>query len=103
MSTPEQLSFLPPPPFSPTWPTRNTLEDKALALLLAGRLIDHPEFEGACGSWRLAAVVFNLRALGWPIDTIATPAPTDQRPGRTVALYRLPSKYAALALAGGAA
>jgi len=102
MSTPEQLSFLPPPPFSPTWPTRNTLEDKALALLLAGRLIDHPEFEGDCGSWRLAAVVFNLRALGWPIDTIPTPAPTDKRPGRTVALYQLPSKYAAQALAGGA-
>ena len=92
-----QLSFLPPLPFCPTWPTKHTLEDEALALLLAGRLIDHPEFEGDCGSWRLAAVVFNLRALGWPIDTILTPAPTDRHPGRTVALYHLPSKYAALA------
>jgi hypothetical protein len=102
MSTPEQLSFLPPAPFCPAWPTKHTLEDKALALLMAGRLLDHPEFEGDCGSWRLAAVVFNLRALGWPIDTIPTPSPTDKRPGRTVALYRLPSKYAAQALAGGA-
>ena len=100
--TGEQLSFLPEPPFNPTWPTKHTLEDKALALLLAGRAIDHPEFEGDCGSWRLAAVIFNLRALGWPIDTCPTPAPTDKRPGRTVALYRLPTKYAAQALAGGA-
>ena len=29
----EQLSFLPPPPFSPTWPTRGTLADKALGML----------------------------------------------------------------------
>lgn len=94
-----QLSFLPPPPFNPTWPTKHTLADKALALLLAGRAIDHPEFEGDCGSWRLAAVVFDLRALGWPIETVTTPEPTQARPGRTVALYHLPSKYAAQALA----
>lgn len=31
----EQLSFLPPPPFCPTWPTRGTLADRALALLMA--------------------------------------------------------------------
>lgn len=101
-STGEQLSFLPPAPFCPAWPTKHTLEDKALALLMAGRLLDHPEFEGDCGSWRLAAVVFNLRALGWPIDTIPTPSPTDKRPGRTVALYHLPAKYIAQALAEGA-
>jgi hypothetical protein len=100
MNTPEQLSFLPPPPFCPTWPTEHTFEDKALALLMAGRLLDHPEFEGDCGSWRLAAVVFNLRALGWPIDTIPTPCPTNTRPGRTVALYRPSAKYIAQALAG---
>ena len=47
----EQLSFLPPAPFCPAWPTKHTLEDKALALLIAGRAIDHPEFEGDCGSW----------------------------------------------------
>jgi hypothetical protein len=31
-----QLSFLPPPPFCPTWPTRGTLADKALGLLMDG-------------------------------------------------------------------
>lgn len=99
--TGEQLSFLPPAPFCPAWPTKHTLEDRALALLMAGRAIDHPAFEGHSGSWRLAAVVFNLRALGWPIDTIPTPSPTDKR--RTVARYSLPAAYVAQALAGGAA
>jgi hypothetical protein len=97
----EQLSFLPPAPFCPAWPTKHTLEDKALALLMAGRLLDHPAFQGDCGSWRLAAVIFNLRALGWPIDTMTKPSPSDTCPGRTVALYRLPAKYIAQALAGG--
>ena len=97
----EQLSFLPPAPFCPAWPTKHTLEDRALALLMAGRLLDHPAFEGHCGSWRLAAVVFSLRALGWPIETIPTPSPTDKSPGRTVALYHLPAEFVAQALAGG--
>lgn len=96
----EQLSLLPPPPFCPDWPKKHTLEDRALALLMAGRVLDHPAFEGDCGSWRLAAVVFNLRALGWPIETMPTPSPTEKSPSRTVALYHLPSKYIAQALAG---
>ncbi len=49
----EQLSFLPPAPFCPTWPTRGTLADKALGMLMDGRMIDHPEFENSTQSWRL--------------------------------------------------
>ena len=37
--TPEQLSFLPPPPFNPQWPTKNTLPDRALKMLMDGRMI----------------------------------------------------------------
>ncbi len=44
-------------------------------------------------------MVFQLRMLGWPIDTIEIPAPSIEHPGRTIALYKLPAKYAALALA----
>jgi hypothetical protein len=44
-------------------------------------------------------VVFQLRALGWPIETIEVPSPTVEHPGRTIALYKLPAKFAALALA----
>ena len=95
----EQLSFLPPPPFCPTWPKRGTLADTALGLLMDGRMIDHPDFQDVTASWRLGAVVFTLRALGWPVETIDIPAPTEQSPDRLIALYRLDGKYTAQALA----
>jgi hypothetical protein len=95
----EQLTFIEPPPFCPVWPKRNGLADRALKMFLDGRVFDHPDFIEGCGSWRLAAVVFQLRALGWPIDTIEIPAPSEQHPGRTIALYKLPAKYVAQALA----
>ena len=95
----EQLSFLPPPPFCPTWPTKNTLADRALGLLMDGRMIDHPDFQDVTASWRLGAVVFTLRALGWPVETIDIPAPTEQSPDRVIALYKLDGKYTAQALA----
>ena len=101
----EQLSFLPPPPFCPTWPKRGTLADKALGMLMDGRLIDHPDFENSTQSWRLGAVIFTLRTLGWPVETIEVPSPTEHSPDRIIALYRLDGKYTAQALAmnGGAA
>jgi len=95
----EQLSFLLPPPFCPTWPTRGTLADTALGMLMDGRLIDHPDFQDATASWRLGAVVFTLRTLGWPVETIEVPSPTDHAPDRIIALYRLDAKYTAQALA----
>ena len=95
----EQLSFLPPPPFCPTWPTKNTLADIALGLFMNGRMIDHPDFENSTQSWRLGAVVFTLRALGWPIETIEIPSPTEQSPDRVIALYKMDPKYTAQALA----
>jgi hypothetical protein len=95
----EQLTLIDPPPFCPVWPTRNTLADRALKLFLDGRVFDHPDFLSGSGSWRLAAVVFQLRALGWPIDTIEVPSPSEEHPGRTIALYKLPAKYTAEALA----
>ncbi|MFO1279559.1 MAG: hypothetical protein U1F04_08280 [Burkholderiaceae bacterium] len=95
----EQLSFLPPPPFCPSWPTRGTLADRALGMFMDGRMIDHPDFENSTQSWRLGAVVFTLRALGWPIETIEIPSPTEQCPDRVIALYHLPAKYTAQALA----
>lgn len=94
----EQKSFLEPLPFCPQWPKRNSLSDRALRMFLDGMVFDHPDFLGACGSWRLAAVVFQLRTLGWPIETIEIPAPSEEHPGRTIAVYKLPAKYAAQAL-----
>ena len=95
----EQLSFLPPPPFCPTWPKRGTLADKALGMLMDGRMIDHPEFENSTQSWRLGAVIFTLRAYGWPVETVEIPSPTEENPRRLIALYRLDGKYTVQALA----
>jgi hypothetical protein len=95
----EQLTFLELPPFCPTWPKRNSLADRALKLLLDGKVFDHPDFLAGSGSWRLAAVVFQLRTLGWPVTTIEVPSPTEQHRGRTIALYKLQSKFVARALA----
>lgn len=95
----EQLSFLPPLPFYPTWPTKGTLADSALTMFMDGRMIDHPDFEAATQSWRLAAVVFQLRDLGWPIESIEIPSPTADAPGRAIALYYLPTRIVAKALA----
>lgn len=94
----EQLSFLPSLPFSPTWPKKNTLADRALGMLMNGRMIDHPNFENITQSWRLGAVIFTLRTLGWPIETIEISSPTEQSPDRIIALYHLPGKYVAEAL-----
>jgi hypothetical protein len=74
-------------------------------MLMDGRKIDHPEFENNTRSWRLGAVIFTLRALGWPIQTIDVPSPTEETPDRIIAVYHLPGKYIAEALAvmnGGA-
>lgn len=98
-TTGEQLSFLPSPPFCPTWPTKNTLADLALGMFMDGRMIDHPDFEYSTQSWRLGAVVFTLRTLGWPIETIEIPSPTEQCADRVIALYHLDAKYTAQALA----
>lgn len=100
----EQLSLLPPPPFCPSWPTSGTLAALALERLMNGETLNHSRFIGVCGSWRLGAVIFHLRSLGWPIETIRVPSPTAQTPDRLVALYKLDPKQtaAALATAGGA-
>lgn len=85
----EQLTLIDPPPFAPTLPTANTMPARLLWVLLSGASIDHPTFEDATGSWRLAAHVRELRALGWPVETPALSAPTDEAPERTIARYRL--------------
>jgi hypothetical protein len=103
---PEQLSFLPPPPFNPSWPTKGTRDDLALQLFLDGQTLDHEDFFAVAGSWRLSDAVFHLRDGGWPIASIAIPEPSPKCPGREIVRYHLPAKYATEALSikkGGAA
>src|SRR5215472_298050 len=87
----EQLDLIPRPPFSPKYPTRSTLQAIALATMLRGEPWTHPQFETATGSWRLAEPIRALRhELGWPVRTIRIPAPTADRPNRSIARYVLP-------------
>ena len=87
----EQLNLIDPPPFSPTYPKPSTLAGEALSLLLSGRTITHPQFEGITKSWRLSEPIRALRHdYGWPVVTIELPAPTVDRPDRVIAKYVMP-------------
>lgn len=50
-------------------PVDGTLAAVALTLMLEGRKISHPTFEAYTGSWRLAAHIYTLKRLGWPVQT----------------------------------
>jgi hypothetical protein len=93
----EQTSFLPPPPFAPTWPMPGTLAADALAIFMRGEGITSPQFEAVTFSWRLSAVVYTLRDLGWPIESVDIPSPTHENPHRYIARYYLPQKWIHLA------
>lgn len=102
----EQTSFLPPPPFAPTWPQPGTLAATALEIFLRGERLTHPQFEAVSFSWRLSAVAGVLRELGWPIEAADVPAPTYENPHRLIARYYLPQRFILQALelrAGGEA
>ena len=87
----EQQNLFEPPPFCPTYPKRSTLAGEALALLLAGRALTHPDFENITFSWRLSEPIRALRHdYGWPVQTIEIPAPTAERPDRFIAKYVMP-------------
>ena len=88
----QQMYLLPPPPFSPTYPNRSTLAGEALAILLNGGSITHPQFESITASWRLSEPIRQLRRdHGWPVETIEIAAPTQERPDRYIAEYVLPA------------
>lgn len=77
--------------FSPKYPKRTTLKGEALALLLTGRTLTHPEFQSITRSWRLSEPIRALRHdYGWPVVTVEIPAPTSERPDRCIARYHLP-------------
>jgi hypothetical protein len=88
----QQLSFLPESPYNPQWPLTNTLARKALNLLLAKRNISHPDFETYTGCWRLAAHIYILKKLGWPVKKQEIPTPKEEniRKKKNMCLYHLP-------------
>ena len=85
----EQMSLLPEPDFKPTRPTPNTLPARCLTFMLSGQHLTHPQFEERTESWRLSAVVLDLREMGWPVQSVDIPAPTLACPTRTISRYFL--------------
>ena len=96
----EQMSFLPEPDFNPLWPTPNTLPAQCLSLFLDRQTLTHPQFEDITKSWRLSAVVFTLKGLGWPISSHDVPAPTKDAPDRQISRYYLSEKVINAVLGG---
>ena len=97
----EQMSFLPEPDFNPIYPSPNTLEARCLRPMLQAQSFTHPEFEALTGSWRLSAVVFNLKELGWPVDSVELSAPTPECASRAISRYYLPAKVIKAVFGGG--
>jgi hypothetical protein len=88
MSTPEQLTLIPEPPFFPLMPTAGTYADLALSDLLARDLTQIDWLNDGKG-WRLAAAVKELDYLGWEPKSIRVHTPSRRR---AIALYSLPQK-----------
>lgn len=93
----EQLALFELAARIPSWPRTNTLAGIALDAMLNGTTLDHPSFERITGSWRLAAVIFELRALGWPIRSRNRPAQPGERAG--IAVYSLSARALATTFA----
>lgn len=74
---------------APIMPRPSTRPAEALALLIARPHVDQRDFLDAHGGWRLAAAVYELRALGWPILTEHVPVVLDNGECSHIARYRL--------------
>jgi hypothetical protein len=90
-----QMALLPELETLPELPRTGTLARRLLRMLADGAEVTHPDFQAATGSWRAAAVVFELGLLGWRIDRVHAPKPT--RSDRYVAVYSLSPRQRAIA------
>ena len=93
----EQMALLPEVEQPPQLPGRGTLAHRLLLMFASGARLTHPDFQERTGSWRLAAVVFELGLLGWSVHAVRIPAPTADNPDRSVARYWLAARHVRLA------
>ena len=96
------MALLPEVEIVPTAPRPGTLAVDLLLMLGRGDRLTHPDFETRTGSWRLAALAFELAALGWPVEVTRIPAPMPERPDRSIGLYWIAEKARKQAREGGA-
>ena len=77
------------PTTGPTWPKPGTIRAQILDELLSGRSITSLDVWRELGCSRLAADVFELRRMGWPIVAAETPVTCREGRAARVASYRL--------------
>lgn len=77
------------PIFAPVMPSAGTRPAEALAMLIANQCIDQRDFLAMHAGWRLAAAVFELRALGWRILSHHAPVILDSGECVHIARYSL--------------
>jgi hypothetical protein len=97
----EQLALMPELEIVPVHPSARSLAAALLAMLGRGEALTHPEFMERTGSWRLAAVAFQLGVLGWSIGVEKIHAQSADRPAREIGRYRLLSHHAHALSRGG--
>ena len=94
------LDGIEPAPFAPNWPKQNTLASDALEQFLSGKSLTTDEFAQLTPSHRLSAVVFTLKALGWPIHCYYVPQQRgNKRKPAMIGVYQLKNHYRQQALA----
>jgi hypothetical protein len=89
----EQLALIPEIEAAPTMPKAGTLADRLLAMFARGEELTHPDFEARTGSWRLAAVVFELCLLGWRIESTRIGSPALDLSDRRISRYWLAASH----------
>lgn len=88
--------------FNPIYPALDTLPARCLAMMLDGQAITHPEFNAATGSWRLSVVIYTLKGLGWPVESVDISVPSAECPHRFIISYSLPREVIDTVFGGGA-
>ncbi len=69
-------------------------------MMLNGQSFTYPEFEVITGSWRLSAIIFTLKGLGWPVDSHDIAAPSKDCPSRIISRYYLTDETIAKVFGG---
>ena len=76
--------------FSPRLPSPSSKAGLALRILITGKSLTQPEYLRIDGSWRLSAIIFDLKnEYGWPIESLDIPAPCKENPNRYISKYKI--------------
>lgn len=99
----EQASLLPEPDFNPKVPQKNTLSHDAISLMLNGKEVSHRNFDKVTSSYRLAAVINDLKKDGWIIESywFAQRIRKNRKRKTRYKKYYLKDKYITLFLKNG--